>query len=526
MNEPTPWPRPTEPPPIQVLVVESDEDDFASIRRELEQSSHVFVFRRVETGPEFRDALTEARWDAVIAAYRNPALDGLAALTVVDEVAADVPVLMVSGKVGEEAAVEAMKAGARDFLTKDRLHRLVPALERELREVRVRQDRDRLAEHLRQIQKMEAVGRLAGDIAHDFNNLLTAIRGYADLALAEMPPDDPVWNDVEQIVHASDRASNLTAQLLAFGRRQVVPPRVHDLNTLVARAEDLLRRLVGDQVQLTTALVPQSAHVRVDAGQVEQVLVALAVNAREAMPNGGRLEVETRLVDLDEAYRDRHGEVAPGDYVMLSVSDDGVGMEADVRARAFEPFFTTKPSGVGTGLGLSTVYGIVTQSGGHLWLYSERGKGTIVRIYLPRVAAPELETRAAEAPMPRATGHVLLVEDEDSVRTVVRAVLERRGYDVLEASDPERALAIADEHEDTFVLVVADVVMPGMSGPDLVARLRASRPGLRVLYMSGYAEDDDVLRAIADKGSAFLQKPFSADDLGRAVRDVLESEAG
>jgi two-component system, cell cycle sensor histidine kinase and response regulator CckA len=520
----TPWSHRRRPEPVHLLVIENDQDDYVRLQRALASSAHELVCRRVETEPEFREALEDTRWDAVIAAYRNPHLDGLTALRIIKDRGLDLPFLVVSAEGGEESAVEAMKAGAHDYLAKDRLQRLVPALERELREARVRRDRDRLEDDLRQAQKMEAVGRLAGGISHDFNNLLTAIRGYADLALGELPADHPIRADVAEIIRASDRATDLTGQLLAFGRRQIVTPRVHDLNDLVARTELLLRRVIGEHIDLSTSFVPEHGYVRVDAGQVEQVLVNLALNARDAMQAGGRLLLETRLVDLDASYRDRHGSIASGRYVQLSVSDNGRGMDAETRARAFEPFFTTKPHGVGTGLGLSTVYGIVTQSSGHVWLYSEPGAGTIVRIYLPRIADSEAERALVPpTPVPGGTEKVLLVEDEATVRVLAREVLLRRGYDVVEAADAQHALDIVAEHGASFAVVVTDVVMPGMTGPELVARLREDQAALRVLYMSGYADESAAHRLIEDSRSAYLQKPFSPDTLSRKVRDVLDS---
>ncbi|HEX2094085.1 MAG TPA: PAS domain S-box protein, partial [Longimicrobiaceae bacterium] len=335
-----------------------------------------------------------------------------------------------------------------------------------------------------QAQKFDAIGRLAGGVAHDFNNLLTAIRGNAELLLLDIPPDDPGREDVEEIRRAAERAAGLTRQLLAFSRRQVLQPRVLDLNAVVLDMERMLRRLIGEDVELVTRLERTAAHVRADPGQLEQVLLNLAVNARDAMPSGGRLIVETRNARLDEELKRTYPYVVPGPYVLLAVTDTGHGMDRETQERVFEPFFTTKPRG--TGLGLSTVYGIVKQSGGYIWVYSEPENGTTFRIYLPPVEAPSEEAApgpGAAAPT-RGAETVLLAEDEETVRRLAKRVLQRSGYTVLEAADGEEALRVAEAHRGPIHLLVTDVVMPRLGGRDLAARLLAARPGLRVLYVS------------------------------------------
>jgi len=376
-----------------------------------------------------------------------------------------------------------------------------------------------------QVQKMEAVGRLAGGVAHDFNNLLTAILGYADLLLDGLPTLSPLRPDLEEIRKAANRAGALTRQLLAFSRKQVLEMRVLDLNELVADMDKMLRRLLGEDIDVLTKLDPALGAVRADAGQLEQVIVNLAVNARDAMPDGGRLTIETRNTELDDSYVREHVPVQPGRYVMLAVSDTGTGMSAETMSHVFEPFFTTKEPGKGTGLGLATVYGIVKQSGGYVWCYSERGEGggTTFKVYLPRVDAP-VDQLPARVPLPRTPGSetILLVEDEASLRALTRRLLERHGYMVLEAGSADAALALAREHVGPIHLLLADVVLPGASGPTLADELLSRCADLKVLFMSGYTEDAIVHRGVLAPNTAFINKPFSAEGLAAKVREVLD----
>jgi len=378
-------------------------------------------------------------------------------------------------------------------------------------------------QQLLQAQKMDAVGRLAGGVAHDFNNLLTAIRGNAELLLYDIPAGDPRRDDVDEIRKAADRAAALTRQLLAFSRRQVLQPRVLDLNDVVQEMERMLRRLIGEDVELDTRLAHGLAQVRADPGQVEQVVLNLAVNARDAMPRGGRLTVETANAELDDELKRTHPYVVPGRYVMLCVSDTGQGMDPETRERAFEPFFTTKPAGRGTGLGLSTVYGIVKQSGGFVWIDSELGRGTRVRIYLPPAAAPAAATAAPARPVEqrRGEGTVLLAEDEVTVRRLAVRVLQRGGFAVLEAADGEEALSVARDFPGALDLLVTDLVMPRMGGRELAGRLRGVRPGVPVVYVSGYAEEAVQRDGVLDPGARFLSKPFTAEQLLDAVHAAL-----
>ncbi len=373
-------------------------------------------------------------------------------------------------------------------------------------------------------QKMEAVGRLAGGVAHDFNNVLSVIISYSSMMMTDMPPTDPARHDVEQIKIAADRAAALTRQLLAFSRQQVLEARVLDLNSVVQGVETMLTRLIGADVDLAFGLKPGVHPVMADPGQLEQVLMNLAINARDAMPRGGKLTIETGNVELDQHYADEHLGVHPGAYAMLAVSDTGTGMDKATLARIFEPFFTTKPQGKGTGLGLATAMGIIQQSGGSIWAYSEPDNGTTFKVYLPRTteaAGPQAEPDTAVAVL-HGTETILLAEDEAQVRTVVRGILEQAGYVVLEAADAGEALALCERHPGPIHLVLTDVVMPQMNGRQLADRLCAMRPGLPVLFMSGYTDGAIMLHGMLESGLAFLQKPFTPQSLARRVRQVLD----
>jgi two-component system, cell cycle sensor histidine kinase and response regulator CckA len=382
-----------------------------------------------------------------------------------------------------------------------------------------------LEDQVRQSQKMEAVGRLAGGIAHDFNNLLMVISGSTEVLLDQLGFDHPLHGKAEAIQQASDRATTLTRQLLAFSRKQLLELKVVEVNAIVSDMERLLRPLIGEHIELTTSLAPAVGCTRADAGQLEQVIMNLVVNAKDAMPNGGKICIRTASVTLDDSYRPENTFIKNGPYVMIAVSDNGEGMNRETQARIFEPFFTTKEKGRGTGLGLSTVYGIIKQSGGYVFVQSELGRGTVFTIYFPRV--DEACDALGDAPAPLAaaggTETVLLVEDEDSVRQLVRETLESRGYRVLEAANGQDALALAAAHADPIHLVITDVVMPGLSGHELVQQLQPARPGLKVLYLSGYAQD--AFPAAADSHKSFLQKPFTLRNLTRKVREILGTPA-
>ena len=386
-----------------------------------------------------------------------------------------------------------------------------------------------LEERLRQSEKLRAVGLLAGGVAHDFNNLLMVIGGYGEMLLGHFDENDPKRKEAEEIQRATRRATSLTQQLLAFSRKQVLQSKVLDLNSVVVETEKMLRRLIGEDIELVTALSPGLHHTKADPGQIDQVILNLAINARDAMPTGGKLILETANVELDEIYTERHAMMKPGSYVMLSVSDTGRGMDEETRSRIFEPFFTTKEKGRGTGLGLSTVYGIIKQSGGFIWVYSEPGQGTSFKIYLPQTREPLAGTdRAQPRPRPRVAATprtVLLVEDEMGVRKLTGDFLISKGYTVLEAQDGDEAVEIFNQHLNEIDLLITDVVMPRMSGPELAKVLQSLRSSLKVLYMSGYTDNTVIHRGSLQPDTPFLQKPFSLDTLAGKVSEFLEEKS-
>jgi two-component system, cell cycle sensor histidine kinase and response regulator CckA len=522
MSPSPPAPRPT----LRVLLVEHSAPDAELILRALRQAGVETTHERVEDADALRAALSRQTWDVVLSDYYLPGFDAPAALAVVREHGADVPFIVVSGSVGEDTAVAAMKAGATDYLMKDRLQRLAPAIARAVEDAGIRRERRRLEQQFLHAQKMEAVGRLAGGLAHDFNNVLTAILGAVELGLLDVPPTSgPLREELEIIRDAAMRAKDLIRRLLAFSERQVLQPAVVDLNRLVTDIGKLLRRLIGEDVELVLARAPDLGAVRVDAGQIEQVLVNLAVNARDAMPAGGRLTIATANVELAGGDASPAPALPPGPYVRLEVTDTGTGMVAETRAHLFEPFFTTKPPGKGTGLGLATVYGIVHQSGGSVVVDSAPGRGATFHVYLPRVAeAPEVaaSARAVVAPA-RGSETVLVAEDEQLVRLLVRKILQQAGYTVLVATGGAEALQLATQHAGPIDLLLTDVVMPEMSGRELMRQLAERRPATRVLYMSGYSDDAVAQHGVLDPGTALIQKPFTPEALARKVREVLDA---
>ncbi|MEW5961867.1 MAG: ATP-binding protein, partial [Chloroflexota bacterium] len=398
-----------------------------------------------------------------------------------------------------------------------------------LARLRLDEERRRLEAQYYQAQRMEALGRLTGGVAHDFNNLLTVIIGNNGFVLDELGPDHALRHSVEQIQKAAEGAAGLVRHLLAFSRQQVLQPKILNLNEIVGHMEKMLRRVIGEDIDLATALEPQLGQVKADPSQLGQIIMNLVVNARDAMPEGGKLTIETSSVYLDEVYTRQHPGLEPGPYVLLAITDTGIGMDAQTRAHIFEPFFTTKEVGKGTGLGLATVHGIVHQSGGHIWVYSEPGRGTTFKIYLP-----QLETSSEPVELPplparprQGSETILLVEDDKMVRELSCFVLRNHGYTVLTAGDGEQARCVCAEHAGPIQLLLTDVVIPGgMTGPQLAGALAPLWPQMKVLYMSGYADNAIVQNRILDSGAAYLPKPFTPDDLARKVRAVLDEEAG
>jgi PAS domain S-box-containing protein len=387
-------------------------------------------------------------------------------------------------------------------------------------------DRKQLADQLRVSQKMQAIGELAGGVAHDFNNLLMVVKGHGELLLSRLPDPSPLRHNVEQMEKAADRAATLTRQLLAFSRKQVLQPRVLDLNEVVSGMIQMFSRVIGENIEMAFLPGTKLGRVKADPGQIEQVLLNLVVNGRDAMPDGGRLTIETSNIVLDEEYAATHTSLRPGPYVMLTVSDTGCGMDAQTQSRIFEPFFTTKEHGKGTGLGLATVYGVVKQSGGFIYVYSEVEHGTTFKIYLPLVTADaeKLTTEKVVQGPPRGTETILFVEDEESVRSLVRDFLETTGYKVLEATDGIHALDVAAAHKGPIHILITDVVMPRLSGRELAVRLSAERKDVKILYISGYTDDSVFRHGVLEGGVSFLQKPFNLKSLAQKIREVLDGQ--
>jgi two-component system cell cycle sensor histidine kinase/response regulator CckA len=631
--------------PLKVLVAEDSEDDAALLVMRLRRSGYEPFWERVEDAVSMRAALGRVSWDIVISDSSMPHFSAPAALAMLREVGVDIPFVIVSGTIGEEAAVAAMRAGAGDFLLKDNLARLGPVVERELRESRIRAgrrqadedlrssearyrslfesiplpmwvfdtetlrflavneaavchygysrsefaemtladirpletsaglrevvlgpvgekqtwrhlrkdgslitveieardlafenrsarlalitdvtERRRLEDQLRQSQKMEAVGRLAGGIAHDFNNVLSVILSYSDLLLADLKPGEAIRDDIEEIRRAATRAADLTRHLLMFSRQQILEPKVLDINDVLASMDKMLQRILGADVSLVLSCNQPLGRVRVDPGSMEQVIMNLVVNARDAMPNGGSLTLETSNRTLDDEYARAHHGVVPGRYVSLAVTDTGTGMDNTTMARIFEPFFTTKEAGRGTGLGLSTVFGIVQQAGGSLWVESAPGNGTTFEIHLPRVDAAKDSVRAAPpVTTSRGSETVLLVEDDDQVRAVARGILSKSGYRVLDARNAGEALLRTEAHAGPIHLLLTDVVMPHVSGPELAKRLATLKPTMRILFMSGYVDDGVLRRSVVESLVAYVQKPITPEILTAKVREVLDA---
>jgi two-component system cell cycle sensor histidine kinase/response regulator CckA len=635
---------------LRVLHVEDSETDAALIVRLLEKAGYQVQVERVEDAPVMRAALGRQAWDVVIADYRLPRFDAPAALRTLREAGLDIPFIVVSGTIGEDLAVAMMKAGAHDYLMKNNLARLAPAVEREIREAASRRERKqaeqdlrdseerlslaiqatqlgtfditprngkvvlseflkrqfglppdavasyetflralhpddrertrnnleavmrpgsdgwysgefraigigdeverritawgrvffddrglaarfvgitldvseprRLEEEFRQAQKLESVGRLAGGVAHDFNNILTVIIGYAQMILGDMPLLHPLRGPIDEIYKAADRAAELTRQLLAFSRHHVSETKIINLNDLLSDLKKMLGRLIGEDIQLTLSLCKEAVLLRADPGRLEQVIMNLAVNARDAMPGGGKLNIATSPFVVDVRFARIHPSLPSGPYVMLSVNDSGVGMSADLQSHIFEPFFTTKEKGKGTGLGLSTVYGIVTQCGGAIWVNSEPGKGSTFTMLFPAVAGetPSVRSESAE-PIPSGKETILVAEDDSMVRKFIAGTLVRYGYLVLESSNGRAALELAGRHPGPIHLLVTDAIMPEMGGGELSEHFRSVRPGVPVLCMSGYSDRD--LPQVEVPGG-YIQKPFTPAALLTRVRELLD----
>ena len=637
--------------PLRVLIVEDSVEDAELLVRELERGGYRVTAECVQTAAALKDALARATWDLVISDYDLPAFSGSAALSVLQATGLDIPFIMISGTIGEEIAVSALKAGAHDFLVKGRLARLIPAIERERREVEVRRTRaraeealrmseaqyrslvdgavfgiyqatadghvvtvnpalvtmlgydspddlravgwaqlyddpneaaaligctderaalagkevvwrrkngdqirvrlsgrlieepltgrtlsevivedsteqHRLHEQLRQSQKMEAIGQLAGGVAHDFNNMLTAILGYSELLTEQIGPDKPIGQDLREIRAAAERAAALTKQLLAFSRKQVFAMVPADVTDVVRTVRPMLQRLLGERIAITTSLADDVVSVMADVAQLEHLLINLSVNARDAMPQGGALTFTTSNVMLDAAFVRTHPGAVVGPHARVSVADTGTGMPADVQARIFEPFFTTKETGHGTGLGLAAVYGTAKQMGGYIEVESHVGRGTTFRLYLPKATRPAQALRPAPSTSPDVGDEtILVVEDDSGVRAFVKVALQRFGYHVIEAYTAEAALTLLEEYAAPVHLLLTDVVLPGMDGVQLAKHVTRERPDVGVLFMSGYARSLGSIPGGIDPSINLLEKPFTGHALLAKTRQVLDEHA-
>ena len=516
---------------LRALIADDSENDVLLLLRVLRKAGYEPVYERVWTAPAMKAALQRQAWDIVISDYEMPNFGGFEALQLLKESGHDLPFILVSAVISEETAVAAMKAGAHDYIMKRNLARLAPAIERELREAQTRVARKaaetalrQSEEQLRQVQKIEAVGRLAAGVAHDFNNILTAIMGHSELLLRQLDAGDPRRKNAEQIEKVAHLAAGLTRQLLIFSRKQVIEPRVLDLNAVILDIKKMLRRLIGENIEFCTLLDPAAGHIKADPGQIEQVIMNLAVNARDAMPTGGKLTVTTANTTRDKNHLKNFPDMGAGDYVMLAIADTGTGMSEEVKAHLFEPFFTTKPPGTGTGLGLATCFGIVKQNTGHINVHSELGSGTTFKIYFPQVQSAIEPLRVRNQPTGVAGGNetVLLVEDEPVVRELAVATLREKGYTVVEAVNGEEGLRLARQHDGKIDLVLTDVVMPVMGGKEMADALRTSHPDTKVLFTSGYTEDALGHHGVLRPGILFLPKPYLTATLARKVREVLD----
>jgi signal transduction histidine kinase len=511
--------------PLRILHLEDDPNDAALVQSTLKAAGIACETTRVESQDDFVSALEGGGIDLILSDYSLPTFDGLAALEIARTLQPDVPFIFVSGTLGEERAIDSLKGGATDYVLKDRLARLAPAIHRAMKEVDERAERNRLELRFIEAQKMDVIGQLAGGVAHDFNNILAVIMGYSDMLLSGPCTESTLRKYVGEIRHAAVRAAGLTRQLLVFSRKQTVATVVLDLNDVVKEMEEMLRRLIDEQIEMTIVPGKQTGRIQADSGYIGQVLMNLVVNARDAMPDGGMLTIGTSNATLDETYTVAHPGLRPGDYVMLSVSDTGTGMTDDVKAHLFEAFFTTKIEGKGTGLGMATCHTIVQQSGGHIGVESELGKGTTFKIYFPRKDKPldPLTQTVRLEVLPRGTEMLLVVEDDRSVRHLACSVLEEQGYKVLRANNGREGLRVARDFKTQPIrLVVTDVVMPKMGGKAMAQWLKITYPEIKILFTSGYTDDTIAHHGVLEAGVAFLPKPYTRAALACKVREMLD----
>jgi two-component system cell cycle sensor histidine kinase/response regulator CckA len=509
---------------LRVLMIEDSEDDAALLVRELRQGNYDVQLERVDESSALESAFEKQSWDLIISDFSMPHFSGTDALRLLRSKGCEEPFIFVSGTIGEEIAVAALRDGAQDYLMKTNLNRLVPAVRRALQEAEDRKNRKRMEQQVQQLQKFEAIGKLAGGIAHDFNNVIGAILGYAEMGCEEAQSGTVLHDRFQKIRDQANWAGRLTSQLLAFARRQMLQPRKTDLNTLVVEGMSLLRRVIGEQIEVRVVAGPDLRVTMVDPAQIEQVLMNLCLNARDAMPHGGQLIIETQNIEIDQEYCRLHTYARQGSYILLTVSDTGIGMDSETAERSFEPFFTTKEMGKGTGLGLATVYGVVKQHEGFIHLYSEPGMGTTFRVYLPAgtgTAEPRQPKHDEQVPM--GTETILLAEDNEGLQEAAKEMLGKLGYRVILASDGTEAVQIFTKNPGQFDLIILDVVMPKVSGPLAFSQMTAVRADLRVLFSTGYTAEAASLNSLTEQGASVLQKPYSLKSLAQTVRAILDS---
>jgi two-component system, cell cycle sensor histidine kinase and response regulator CckA len=512
---------------LRILHLEDDPLDAALVESNLIAAGIDCAIHRVQNREDFVVALQHGGVDLILSDFTLPAFDGFAAIDIVNKEWPDVPLILVSGTLGEDRAVNSLQRGATDYVLKDHLTRLAPAVRRAMQTVQERAERRRLEVQCIEAQKMEVIGQLAGGVAHDFNNILAVILGYSDMIMSGLDPDNPLQKAAEEIRHAAHRAAGLTRQLLVFSRKETAQPVVLNLDEVVQGLEKMLRRLVDENITMTIALESKSGRLQADSGYVGQVLMNLVVNARDAMPNGGHLTIATANVSLLENNDQPRPNALSGEFVVLRVSDTGAGMTAEVRARLFEAFYTTKPRGKGTGLGLFICQTIVQQSGGHIDVQSEPGRGTTFHVYFPRVEQPvdDVDNLTPSGPLPCGTETLLVVEDDPAVRLLARSILESLGYTVLTATNGQDGLHVVREHNGKPIrLVLTDVIMPLMSGKVMAEWLKTTDPALKFLFTSGYTDDALAHHGVLEPGVAFLPKPYTPSGLTRKVRAMLDNE--
>jgi signal transduction histidine kinase len=512
--------------PLRILHLEDEPADAALVQSTLEAGGITCATTLVQDRDDFVAALEQGGIDLILSDCSLPAFDGMSALEIARAKWPEIPLIFVSGTLGEERAIDSLKSGATDYVLKERLSRLVPAVRRAMQEVQERAEHRQLEAQFVEAQKMEVLGHLAGGVAHDFNNIIGIIMGYSDLTIERFGENEEIRSHLETIRSAAERGAGLTRQLLIFSRKQAVELVVLDLNDVLNDLEKMLRRLIGENIEM--ALVPGKhiGRVKADSGNIAQVVMNLAINARDAMPQGGKLTIATDNITLNEGYARAHTGVVPGHYVMLSVSDTGAGMTEEVKARLFEAFFTTKPKGKGTGLGLTTCQTILHQLGGHIAVDSEVGKGATFKVCFPRVEQPlDFDTqRFKKMPVARGTETLLVVEDEPSLRELARGVLAAQGYQVLSAPNGQAALRVARDHKGAPIrLILTDVIMPEMGGKVMADWLKTTIPDVKVLFTSGYTDDAITQHGVLEPGVAFLPKPYTPAILAHKVRAMLDA---